>query len=422
MHFASKKLKASSLYLAIFLALIVTLLVTGFITWKQLSVNESFIYQQHQKLNDDILSAKNIILSDVDVIGSTLETQLDLYNNGESIVNVLQKQWGVYAYLQLSTSWKNITKTYRGLYGSSVKRNNLPGLYLADQGRYLVVGGRTKLTGTCYLPSLGIKSATIEAEPYRYDKLVYGKEEVSSGEVPPLSQNLISYLKKFFSDETMGDSLVLFSELKATELNCAFTDKTMHIVQDESFELDGIEARGNILFSSNESIYIRKNAQLEDVICSARRIYVEKGFSGNCQLIASDTILIDKNVTLSYPSAVVLYAAGHSNGLIVIETNTVVQGTVILCPEIKTENNSEIQLKGSNQFYGVVYADGAIENAINVQGALFCNRFKMQTRRGRYVNHLLHAEIGSEGLVKEFSAGILFSDKRQGNMITILKD
>jgi hypothetical protein len=155
----------------------------------------------------------------------------------------------------------------------------------------------------------------------------------------------------------------------------------------------------------------------------APMIIVESGFKGKTQLFAADTVLIQKNVTLQYPSSVVSAGIETSYSHILIAEESRVEGTVLAFAEIEANRNVSVKLGAGSEIYGMVYCAGKMEHLGKIFGSLYCDFFFLQTRQGYYENHMLDAWVDPTVLEPHFSAGALFktdSLKQINNVISWL--
>ncbi|MFH6996253.1 hypothetical protein ACHRWY_27650, partial [Flavobacterium sp. FlaQc-48] len=88
--------------------------------------------------------------------------------------------------------------------------------------------------------------------------------------------------------------------------------------------------KGNFILRSEDSIRVKKNTVLEDVILIAPKITFEEGFKGTVQAFASKGIELEEKVTLKYPSVICVYNESPDESKIKIKKGCYITGAVVL--------------------------------------------------------------------------------------------
>jgi len=405
-----KKLNANALYLAVMISFIAAALAFSFLLSKYYSFTEINNYKAYQRLSDNTLSAVNIIMQKADFIPFNIEKTVPLFDDSLSNVRVLKKQWGVYQVACSSANWNQISVQKIAMYGQVSSGKNVTGLYLADHGYYLAVAGDTYLSGRVFLPKLGVRKAYIDGKSFKYDKIVDGSILNSKGQLPSLTADLKEYIKKtLFKSNNAVDSLVGQKVLNEGKLQNSFFNKTLRIYSGESINLTNTEIEGNIIIYSENEITISNSCHLENIICVAPTIIVASGFKGKIQLFATDSIIIEKNTTLEYPSSLVSAGIEKSYSRIQIAEGSKIEGTVMAYADITASGNVTVKLDKGSEIYGTVYCAGKMEHLGKVYGSLYCDYFFLQTNQGYYENHLLDAWVDPIALEPKFSMGTIFN-------------
>jgi hypothetical protein len=404
-----KKLNANALYLAVMISFIAAVLAFSFLLSKYYSFIEINNFKSYKRLNDNVLSAINMIMQKADFIPLNIEKTVALYDDSLSNVQVLKKQWGVYQVACSSAKWNQLSVQKIAMYGQLHDEKNCIGLYLADHGYYLAVAGDTYLSGKVFLPKLGVRKAYIDGKSFKYDKIVDGTIVNSKEHLPALTEDLINYIKNnLLTPITASDSLVSEKVLNNGKIQNSFFKKTMRIYSGGSINLNNTDIEGNIIIHSGNEITISSNCHLDNVICVAQMITVESGFKGKIQLFATDTIDIHKDVTLQYPSSVISAGIDKSFSRVQIDQGSRIEGTVVAFAEIEASRNVSVRLAAGAEIAGSVYCAGKVEHSGKIYGSVYCDFFFLQTRQGYYENHLLDAWVDPVVLEPKFSTGTLF--------------
>jgi hypothetical protein len=138
-------------------------------------------------------------------------------------------------------------------------------------------------------------------------------------------------------------------------------------------------------------------------------IIIASGFKGKIQLFATDSIIIQKNVTLEYPSSLVAAGIEKSYSRIQIAEGSKIDGTVVAYADIAANGNVTVKLDKESEIYGTVYCAGKFEHLGKVFGSVYCDYFFLQTNQGYYENHILDAWIDPIALEPKFSTGTIFN-------------
>src|SRR5579862_8354642 len=288
--------KASALYIVIIIALVIGILCSSLI-----AVAYFYRYEYQKKfrqehLQNNLSSGVNILLATSDQFYSKPYT-LSLFGSGDDSVSLQKFQWGVYevgvvkAFIQHDTLYKTFSMA------NTIDSSKWAALYLLDDDRPVSVSGKTVIDGDAYLPKAGIQEAYVDNRAYEGDKrLVLGKKYISKKKLPSLDSASLIRLGEYFSargDTTIGKDSVKQSFLKPVKI---------YDLKKSLQPLQHVALSGNIIIHSDRTLTIDNSASLKNVLVFARTIIVKAGFTGNCQLFASDSISVEQGCHFSYPS------------------------------------------------------------------------------------------------------------------------
>ena len=403
-------LSGRALYLAIVIAFITSVLAFLFLLSRYYSYIEINTLKKQQELTDNVESALHLILQKPELIPFNEEQQLDIFNDGSRICKVQKKHWGLYQHAWAESGWKQLKYQRLALFGERIAGEGAKGLYLADHGHYLAVAGDTYLSGDCYLPKLGVRKAYIDGKSFKYRDIVHGKTYTSQEKLPLLLEDWVKYVEtELFV--TANDSMADENYLYTKNLNRSFRIKTVRVYNENEIVLSGINVSGNCIVQSAKKIFIRKDAEIENVICVAPIIEVEEDFKGTVQLFALDSILLQDNVTLQYPSALVVSGFGRSSVYTAIPSGCNISGSVVLFTDSEEGTDVTLIIDENVVINGQVYCAGKVSHKGVVNGSLYCDKLFLQTRQGYYENHLLDAKIDPLSLEPSFASGIILNEK-----------
>jgi cytoskeletal protein CcmA (bactofilin family) len=403
-------IKAGALLYALFLVLVISIISASFILINY--YNSALVLQTLKKeaLYRTVNSGIHYGLSFHQEIPINSTIDVDLFNDEKAIVSLGKKNWGAFYLLSSSATWRNKTVTKTVLIGANINEGENIALYLADQNKSLSLTGKTEITGSCYLPKLGVKRAYIEGKSFVGNKLINGTTFNSNKSLPPINAELISENQKnFMPNGSPTDSLMdyeLFIE-QDTILN-SFSNKTLVLYSPISIAISNKVIEGNIIIKSDQEITVNKSAIISNVILYAKRITLKANVEGNMQLFAQHSILIAENCQLNYPSVVALIGKGNASFSreIICSENVAIKGAVFLYNEnFDRKNQAIVSIGKGAKITGQVYSSALLELKGEILGGVFCKKLILKTPSSVYENHLMDAVINSVGL-SEFFVGV----------------
>lgn len=396
-----KKLKAGALQYVVALSLLIFFLMGMYIMlahYSNLKVNESWA---QEVLHDNISSAEVLLRNDIDLLEHTGRKVLQLFPDSLSAVSMTAKAWGGYTIVNLESSFRHHRKKVCLLMSDDVLLNKRPSLYLADKRRYLSVCGDTWLGGPVYLPKLGVRKSYVDGVGYYRESAVQGEILYSESELPAIRSGLLQSFEEQWKVDYQRDSVLQWEDLNRNVIKNDFTRPAEVIVSaEDSLVLDYIDIYGHVKLMANRAIMVKASSKLSNCILVASQVYFEKGFKGNCQVLAHNRVHIAENVELNYPSLIFMQGNNPKKEIFVGSNTTFAGDMVVLGKQGKKSPNIKIS-KGS-KLEGFVYCDGSIELEGDVAGSVYTNSFFLRTRSAIYENHLLNNRIDIQDLNKNY--------------------
>jgi cytoskeletal protein CcmA (bactofilin family) len=419
-----KRIKAGALYYAIFISFFIAL-ITGFMVLQQWYQKYYLMYvSQGERLERNIQSAFLVSIQHPELFTKNPTTEIDLFNDSLDMVRMRKSWWGGYQLLHADATWRVVRKTGIAMIGIEVLSNDAITLYLADEGKYLSLAGNTKISGTCYLPKLGLRKAYIEGSGYYGDKLVDGTIKDSKTSLPQtdtafINQNRLS-LQSLINDADSLMELVYF--LKQTSIHNSFYNKTIKVATSSWLTIADQELTGNIKIMSTQGITIKSSSSIRDVIFYAPKIEIEKNFTGNLQCFVTDTLLIGEGCILKYPSLLALNETQIKKPNIDIRGNTIILGDITLIAKTDSTNVlPECSISENVVINGSLYCAGKVNLRGTIKGQLFCKGFLLKTPSSIYENHLLNATLNSGDISPYYSGSLFLTGDKLNKMIKCLE-
>ena len=346
MHFKSH-IKASVLPTVIVVCTLMLLIVFSLLSYSEIGalMQERAMFKKNCQA--DIESAFILYENYPDVVG-----EIRLYDSiPSSSVVISHKMWGLYEAVSVTHTAGETDKT--NLMGLQSEPNSKT-LYYANGSTPLTITGATNLIGDVAIPSGGV---------------IYGRSGATFFSGATIDKNRITLsenrLPASHSDREREINVLLESDYSTAQpllggdsLNVNFYNTKPLIVSCRG-TLNG-ELLGNIVVRGDE-VKIDPLAKLTNVLIAARKVIVGEKFRGNVQIFASDTIIVEKNAVLEYPSGI--YASKYIelkdgsivNGYVIENSN---DGNDVSKPNYRQSRLAKVRglvyLKGNAMLQGIV--------------------------------------------------------------------
>lgn len=418
-------LKGGALLYAVFLTFLVSL-ITGF------AILYAFYYNKYldiaiirNNLVSNVNSAIDLYLAGPEIVPSGQKKTISLFEEENSEVTLENKNWGAYNILVSSARWKSFSFSKTVMCGDNIYDDDEVALYLTDENNYISLCGKTILNGTCYLPKLGPRRAYIEGQSFIGSRLVNGELKTSANQLPGLNREFTQInAGRLSGNFNIKDSVFYFEEYNSKDsiLN-SFSNKTLRLISDRSVNLNYKIISGNIIISSKNPVIIPKNAIIEDIIIYAPSVIFKSGFRGKLQVFATDSIIVEKQCSLEYPSFICILNTEKKikQPFIQIREKSEISGGVVLLNTIKdSKEHSKLSINKDVKIYGQVYCNDYVEHKGEIKGSLYCNKFILVTASAVYENHLLNAVIDIHGLSKHYSGCNLLDEANSKEVVKCL--
>lgn len=373
--------KAHSLLYAIYVCVIVSLLCGALLYIANLYNQLNLYYVSRSELYIHNQSAVNYALGNIENTGT--ETEDD--NTGVTSVHQT-RNYGLYKLLITQSYINKDTVVSAHLAGQYSTDNTC--VYLTNYSKPLYYSGKVILIGEKKLPSQTIRDLYLDRD--KTNKLVSdGVITISDNKLPDINPDLKSLFEKKFksaslsSVEKQNDSIYFNSFLSETKE-----------IELQSPTLTNLIIKGNFILHSKDSIHVKSNTVLEDVILFAPVITFEDGFKGSVQAFATQSLTLGSKSRLEYPSTLCLYNKGLEKSEIKIKKESVIKGGVISFgyPH-RTADKNFIKIENAGLVIGDIYCTGILMLGSDVHGSVYTNRFLYQGTASKYENCIANLEI-----------------------------
>ena len=402
--------KAGALYYAIFVSFLVALLGGFFIMNIWMHHAHTLSILSRQRLERNVHSALLLAEEIPDLVPEGGSKEIDLFDDANDIVSVSKAQWGGYCLLKATAKTRHHQKSAIAFCGKDVFEKENYALYLADKQQYLSLSGKTILKGDCYLPKQGLRRAYIEGFSFVGETMIQGKIFSSEPQLPALNSTMLTsnldYLRgtRFPKDSVLEMNALL----KNDTFSHSFYKKTIVLYSDKWVTLSNKVLNGNIRIISSKGVTIRNTTKTNNILVYAPKIEVEKGFTGNLQLFARDTILVDEGVRLLFPSLICIEESQNPKAYISVGKGCNIIGDVVLTTNNTSKNVQALcTINPGVVVTGRVYCGSKLELKGIVNGSVFTQGFLLRTPGSIYENHLLNATIDVTALPRFYSGSLV---------------
>nr|WP_199157672.1 hypothetical protein [Pedobacter sp. ASV2] len=406
------KLKAGALYFSIVIAFFIAIISASLIMLAAHYRSAHLKEVRYQRLQNNLNSGIDFLLADVTDVD--LSKNVDLFNDNLDSVEISKKKWGLYDLSTVKAFTNKDTLSRVFLVGLNTSKDRKV-LYLADEDRPLSVSGETRITGDAEIPKSGIKQSYAEGKPYTGDQLLYGKKSDSGRKLKELENKRLKYLEAYFDNTTKK-----YPILGGADLHNGFKNSTKIFTVPPGAVLNS-SLSGNIILVSDSSIIISANAKLDNIQIFAHTVTFESGFRGNCQVFASDSILVKNDVKLNYPSVlgVIRKKGSADQPNITSGENFEMNGILFSYEQVRSSMQTIISLGKKAKLNGEVYATGLVklDKGVVILGKVSANRFIMTTPTSLYENFLIDVTFNRKARSKYYLSSALFSGNEKNNKI-----
>lgn len=398
-----RKLPARALFYAIIVAIFVALISSGMLLssyHQHIVLNRA---QTQERLINNCISATALVLGAQK--DSLPQTVIDLFGEEKDSLLVAQKKWGLLD-LVLLKSWAG-----QGFYKDSMTKAFFVGkqppayaLTLSEGTKPLYVCGGTHIVGDAFLPREGVERGFVvgvKGRAYYREKLIFGKKKLVT------AQDLNSLKSSFQTLEQIkqlpANCLELYDSMQQS-----FHQPTL-VWRGENIVLGQQILRGNVVVIANREIEVEASAFLEDVILLAPSIKIQTGFQGNLQAFAWDSLIVEPNVQLHYPSVLSLLPRKERTNFspnLTIAEGSELTGVLIAPNFVYQPYKTKVKIAADVVVRGQVWVNGLLEHAGAIYGSVFCDQFLLQTAAAIYENYLLDAVINRTELPQAYLAPI----------------
>lgn len=390
-NYFRNKVKAQALYFVVTISIVIAILLSSFILNSSVYAEVSDQLDIERKLIWNSKSALNYGLSK-EVL--PFHEKLDLFGSETDSVEISSIPFGLFHFLKTTVFHGKQSLTANYVVGKQSLATNNTCIYLSESRNSLGVCGATKIIGDVYVPKRGIERSYIEGKSYQNKELYSGKKYSSSKEIPKLLKSTQLAIEEVY---LQPDSSKPFPT-DSNRIECF--EKTEYLL-NEPTAIDQL-VRGPVIIRSNETITIQKEANLLNTIIVAPDVVVEDGFKGTLQIFATHTIVLGDDVTLEFPSNLIVKSLKtnfNATGITIGEHCNIAGNLAYIQPGSSLKIKGLISIGKESVIKGEVYSNRRTElKNCTIYGEVYTNSFYLKTHSSTYNNQLLDVEINKSKL------------------------
>ncbi|HSZ72323.1 MAG TPA: hypothetical protein VK750_06570 [Cytophagaceae bacterium] len=392
-------IRASALFIVIVISFLLASITSGIVYYtfyyKVQLANHAVYHRLVHNLNSGI--AYTLSLAET---SSAYQKQIDLYNEGSDSVKIDAKLWGIFNIASVEAYGKGIALKKAFMYGYAPSKESNVAIYLKNSDKGLRISGNTTIVGTCYLPQGTVKAANVDGFTYQGpSKLINGEIRQSPDSNIRLNSSVLSHIEELLKYDFLNfPDHFSSSPNESSEKDSlirSFTDSTWYISYADARLTDCMYLQGNIVLYSDQPIRLRNTLSVKDIIIVAPSIIFSGKYQGTLQAFCTDSIVVDSDVTLDYPSTLVLFKKNvvNASAKIHLKERSAVSGIVCAYSTLTNDDHIHVQVNKGALVKGQLYSSGSIDCQGTIYGGMICKTTLLKTNTSINENYLLNTTI-----------------------------
>ena len=297
------------------------------------------------------------------------ETELMIFDDRPSSkVGIEREQWGLYESVSVSVEKPAFTRTkLMGLREPSVYG---AGFYHPENQMSITLAGHTNILTTAYLPRNGFIYGQMYSEFFDGQETDPVQMKPADPLFPAAPQEILAGVDSIFS---VQPSAKLFPESIAVPF---YNSAPLVLSIDD--DIRNCDLAGKVVVVGNE-LTVDSTCRFSDIILICSSLIVEEGFEGSMQVFAQDSVVIEPNARLLYPSGI------YAGDRVRLSDNAQVNGYVIVNPIEEPEITKPNYISARKSVVrGFVYVDGNAQLQGIVSGSVYVNEAMYYAPSGYY--------------------------------------
>lgn len=290
--------------------------------------------------------------------------------------------WGLYECINMYNFDKTIHTVH--IIGKSQDSYRSPAIWVCDRDHSISLSGEAEISGELFLPKNGINYINPSFDTFRGDIIPAAKIHTSNKDLPSVDSTYLQLMRDLRNPSVSVSQIPL-------EYHSFSNDVIYASVTDN----EDIYAKGRIILYGDK-IHISSSCKISDIILIARYVTIESGFSGALQIMASDTVEIEKNVYLHYPSGVYIHG-NRDKAFLHIGSDSNIEGYAIIEGNAEGGNGFVADIhyrqEHGSQLTGLLFVDGIAHLEGSVVGAAYLKECYYLSGEKMYSGLIYNAKI-----------------------------
>ncbi len=416
----TKPLKGNALLITIVIALVLGIISSSLIMLVYYNRQSQSNEMINDKLDRNVQSGINLILADTLIDAENSIRNLDLFGNGDDSIMIQTYSWGIYRVGIVKAANANMKKSRSFVVGEILPDFLNSSIYLADHDRPLALVGKTSVIGDAYLPKAGVSPAYIDQRSYNQSTLIAGKVFISEKYLPSPEDQVLIDLNHWLIYSELGNSQDSLSIFKSDTLIRSFQDSALRIIIKGKLTIQNHQILGHVIIQSDSLIEIDQTSSLKNIIVAAPVVRIKSGFRGSIQVLASDSIIVEENCSLEYPSALILIKRPNQifQPSIKISSGSRIEGVVYSYAKKDDLNKTRVDVEGGSLVEGLIFVNGFLALKGTILGSVAVDYFLYSGSASIYENYLVDVAINRVELSAFYIGPVLFKQKTRRGIIS----
>jgi hypothetical protein len=407
-------LKSKALFYAIFVTVILNIILGSVIMLVYYSNYYINRYEKIYSLQTGLHSALELYLN-----GNYQEKRKDyiaeMAGIPDDFLEISTGAFGIYDITTIEAGFSGKTYSKTAITGQSTTYDKQMALWVSDMENFLTISGNSRIYGRCYLPEKGIKTGTIGGQSFSGD-ISQMNIKISSRKLPAVNTGFAESIRKtIVSSNNQKDNL----SFRYDSIFNSFTNEALIINGGRTTVPENCSFRGHVVIHATKKISLSAGNELEDVIIFAPVIEIKSGFRGNLQIFATDSVIMQPDANLDYPSSIILLSEqGVSGNCIELKSRSSITGTVAYLNPIITDTREKNLIIHENAVItGSAYIQGNTANYGEIYGCLMTRRCIVKTDRGIYPDYIYNGIFDATLLPAKYVNCNLFREYLQKKIV-----
>lgn len=295
----------------------------------------------------------------------------------QSRVRITVTPWGLYEAVRVTTG-DSLMRVCRLL---GAEPDTVATLFYADDRSAVTLAGRTILKGRLNLPQNGLIYGRVGADFYSGPEIPQTAIRRSEKVLPPVDPAIAEQVAALFEES----GIIPQSDIPDS-LYRSFRDSGIRLRVGNA-EIGSLTLRGNIILYADE-LRIGSSCCLEHLLICARKVTVAEGTRISAQIFARDTVIVEPEVRLEYPSGI--YAQTYAQ----IGDKSEVNGYVIVRDTVSRKKPTpNYRQSRTARVRGLVWVDGTAQVQGIVCGQMYLRQAVYFSPQGYYKDLIYDATL-----------------------------